>query len=297
MYELKQVGENTYYIESPSKIGIYKINDNDVYLIDSGNDKEAGRKILKILNNNNWNLLGIINTHSNADHIGGNKFLQQRTNCKIICSNIEDSFIKNPILEPSLLYGGYPCKELRNKFLMAEESKPADFIEDFLPEGLEYINLKGHYFNMIGIKTSDNVYFLADSIFGENIINKYHFSFIYDVKQFLETLEYIETLEGTFIPSHAEVTNNIKEIVKINREKILEIIDEIISICTNGMCFEEILKELFDKYELTMNFNQYVLVGSTVKSYLSYLYDEGKISVSFIDNKMLWTTITKEQSY
>lgn len=36
--------KNTYYIESPAKIGIYVTEDSSVYLIDSGNDKEAPKK-------------------------------------------------------------------------------------------------------------------------------------------------------------------------------------------------------------------------------------------------------------
>lgn len=48
MYELQQAGEQSYYINSPAKIGIYRLNDTDIYLIDSGNDKEAAKKIIKI---------------------------------------------------------------------------------------------------------------------------------------------------------------------------------------------------------------------------------------------------------
>ena len=47
--ELIKVGERTYYIKNPTNIGIYKIDDNSVYIIDSGNDKDAGKKILKII--------------------------------------------------------------------------------------------------------------------------------------------------------------------------------------------------------------------------------------------------------
>ena len=33
--ELIQVGEKTYYIKNPTNIGVYKINEKDVFLIDS----------------------------------------------------------------------------------------------------------------------------------------------------------------------------------------------------------------------------------------------------------------------
>ena len=286
--ELIKVGKQTYYIKNPTNIGIYKINDKEVYLIDSGNDKDAGRKILKIIEEQGWNVKGIITTHSNADHIGGNKIIQDRTNCLILANKIEKVFNENTILEPSFLYGGYPFKELRNKFLQAKESNCME-IENNLPDGLEYILLKGHYFDMIGIKTSDDVYFLADSLFSEETINKYHLFYIYDVKEFLNTLEFLSTLEGKlYIPSHIDAIENIKKLIEINKNKINEILNKIIKFCKIEKTFEEILKNIFDEYKLNMNPNQYVLIGSTVRSYLSYLYDEGKLTFEFKENKMYW---------
>ena len=79
MYELIQVSENNYYIQSPAKIGLVKLNENEVCLIDSGSDKDAGRKVRQILDKNNWKLKAIYVTHSNADHIGGCKYLQSQT--------------------------------------------------------------------------------------------------------------------------------------------------------------------------------------------------------------------------
>ncbi len=286
--EFIKVGEKTYYIKNATNIGVYRVDDENVYIIDSGNDKDAGKKIIKTLEEQGFKIKGIINTHSNADHIGGNKVIQDRTNCDIYSLNIEKCFTAYPELEPSFLYGGYPFKRLKNKFLLAKESKVKN-IENNLPEGIEYFSLKGHFFDMIGIKTSDDVYFLADSLFSIETINKYHLFFIYDVREFLNTLEYLKTLKGKlFIPSHCEATENILELIEINKNKVLEISDKILNHCENFVTFEDILKYIFDEYNLIMNENQYVLVGSTIKSYLSYLHDNNKIIYEFRDNKMFW---------
>ena len=44
MYELIQLTERTYYIKSPTNIGLFRLDEKNVCLIDSGNDKDAGRK-------------------------------------------------------------------------------------------------------------------------------------------------------------------------------------------------------------------------------------------------------------
>ena len=71
-----------------------------------------------------------------------------------------------------------------------------------------------------------------------------------------------------------------------------EIADRIAALCAEPLCFEEILQKLFAEYALTMNFEQYVLVGSTVRSYLAWLKDSGVLSVAFTDNRLLWKQAT-----
>lgn len=291
MYELIQVANNTYYVNCPAKIGIYRCEDNGVYLIDSGNDKDAGRRVRKILDAQGWTLKAILNTHSNADHIGGNKYFQQNTGCKIFAPGIEADITRHPILEPAFLYGGYPCKPLRHKFLMAQESDCADVSSPDFPEGFEVIPLHGHFFDMAGYRTPDNVVFLADCVSSAMTLEKYQVGFIYDVQAYLDTLDKIETLEAEiFVPSHADACKDIRELAEINRKKVLEIADKLICICKEPANFESILQRVFSDYGLVMNFEQYALVGSTVRSYLSWLYDSGKVTVLFEDNLMLWKT-------
>ena len=292
MYELNKVGERSYYIDCPAKIGIFCATDTDVYLIDSGNDKDAGKKVRKILDDHNWKLRGIINTHSNADHIGGNQYLQQQTGCKVFADGIEAAFTDFPILEPSFLYGGYPCKDLCHKFLLAKPSEVCGFDDGDFPREIEVIPLKGHFFDMAGFRTPDDVVFLADCLSSKETLDKYRIGFIYDIAEYLRTLETVKTLKAkTFVPAHAPVTDNISELAEYNISVVNSIAEDIVSICKEPLCFETILQRLFDDYKLTMNFEQYVLVGSTVRSYLSWLKDTGRLNAEFTDNMLVWSAL------
>ncbi len=292
MFELIQVSESCYYIQSPAKIGLVRLNDAEVVLIDSGNDKDAGRKIRQILDANRWKLKAIFNTHSNADHIGGNRYLQAQTGCRIYAPGIDCDFTRHPLLEPSFLYGGYPCRDLRHKFLMAQESGAEYLAKDVLPDGFELIPLPGHFFDMTGFRTPDDVVFLADCLSSRETLEKYRIGFIYDVAAYLRTLEQVKGMKAKlFIPSHAAATDSIAELAQVNIDQVLEIADRIAVICETPRCFEEILRELFTSYALTMNFEQYVLVGSTVRSYLAWMRDSGRLGVSFEDNRMLWSRL------
>ena len=72
------------------------------------------------------------------------------------------------------------------------------------------------------------------------------------------------------------------------KKAAIMIAEKILKICEQSSCFEDILQKLFAEYKLAMSFEQYVLVGSTVRSYLAWLKDTGKLSVNFEDNRMLW---------
>ncbi|MBQ3448187.1 MAG: MBL fold metallo-hydrolase [Synergistaceae bacterium] len=292
MYELVQVTENTCYIQSPAKIGLVKLDGSNVCLIDSGNDKDAGRKVRKILDSNGWQLSAVYNTHSNADHIGGNKYLQDSTGCKVYAPGTECAFTRHTVLEPSFLYGGFPVKELRHKFLMAQESGAEYLTPDVLPDGWGMIDLSGHFFSMVGFRTPDDVVFLADCLSSREILSKYRVTFIYDVGAYLATLETVKAMEARlFIPSHAEPTSDISALAQLNIDTVNEIADKIAEICRTPMNFDRILQAVFTECGLTMSWEQYVLVGSTVRSYLARLKDTGRVNAFFDGNILLWEAV------
>ena len=292
MYELNHITGGSYYIQSPSKMGLVKLSDTDVCLIDSGNDKDAGRKVRQLLDANGWHLTAIYNTHSNADHIGGNRYLQGQTKCKIYAQGIECDITRHPVLEPAFLYGGFPPKDLRHKFLMAQESDAQELTPAVLPEGFELLQLPGHFFHMVGFRSPDDVVYLADCLSSRETLDKYQIGFLYDVAAYLDTLEKVKTMQAAaFVPAHAQVTEDIAPLAQYNIDKVHQIADHMVELCAEPVIFEELLKKLFDDYGLTLTFEQYVLVGSTVKSYLAWLKDTGRLTALFEDNRLLWRRV------
>ena len=292
MYELIPVAPHTYYIQSPAKIGVVETSDGHVVLIDSGNDKEAGRKVRQHLDRQGWTLDAIYNTHSNADHIGGNAYLAKQTGCALYAPGIEAAFTQHPILEPALLYGGYPMKALRHKFLLAQESDAQPLTPEHLPAGFELIPLPGHFFDMIGLRTPDDVVFLADCLSSQATLDKYQISYVYDVAAYLDTLERVKEMHAAlFVPAHANATEDIAPLAQYNIDKVNEIAGHILDFCTAPHTFEEVLQHLFTSYDLAMTFEQYALVGSTVRNYLSWLLDSERLSATFTDNRLLWQRV------
>ena len=289
MYELIQAGDRSFYINCPAKIGLYLADGNNVWLIDSGNDKDSGKKAKQLIEKNGWTLLGILNTHSHADHIGGNRYLQEQTGCKVFAGGIEAAFTQHTILEPSFIYGGFPHKELRHKFLLAQESRVSDFSDPDFPREMEIIALPGHSFDMVGFRTPDDTVFLADCLSSRSTLEKYAVPFIFDVQAYLETLDKVQNMRASvFVPSHAEPSSDLTELICYNRAKVIEIGEQIESFCFEPKCFDEILKQIFDYYGLTMTYEQHVLVGCTLRSYLSWLKDSGMVEAAFDSNVLLW---------
>ena len=291
MYELVQVGENTYYIDCPAKMGIY-VDGGEAVMIDSGSSKDAAKKAKRILDEKGWKLKAIAITHYHADHTGGARYLQEQFGCKAYADGVSVAVGRFPYLEPYMLYGGRPFKGIEGKALMAPEYDVLPVSDPSFPSCLEPIPVPGHCAGMVAYRTPDDAVFLADCITRQDIIEKYGFIAMDDPGLAIETLMAVADMKARmFIPAHAPATDDIRPLALYNIETIGRNVEAVKDLCREPAGFDELLARLFRRYGMTMTLEQNVIVGSTLRSYLSWLIEQGSVETVISDDVLMWKTV------
>ena len=287
---IEDVGGGTRIVRGPTNLGILEAGDGTAVLVDSGNDEDAGRKLLRRLEADGLRLSLIVNTHSNADHCGGNAFLQARTECRIAATREEAAFVENPLLEPSLLWGGYPPASLRNKFLMAKPSRVTDVLAPSGPipgTELEAVPLSGHFVGMIGVRTPGGVLFCADALASAEILAKYPVFFLYDVAAHYRTLDFLASCPAElFVPSHAALVREIGPLVEVNRRAVDRVNEVVLDLARPEPSWEDLLAGLVTRLGIELNHSQYALVHASIRAHLAYLADTGALATRFESGKL-----------
>lgn len=287
--ELKQIGPKTFCIEHDTNIGIHFTDDGRMYLIDTGS-KGDGEKIDEILSREGWVPSCIINTHTHIDHIGGNEFLMRKYGIPAYCTDYDMAFAHYSELEAAYMNGGYPAEKLRTIFahpgMIGFRS-----IEKETPDGIDWTYLPGHSFGMIGIRTSDDIWFLGDSYLSRSFLKQYTFGFIYNVEAYIDTLKKLKEFKGAlFVPSHGILETDIVPSLEQNLRSVAEMCSMICENCREYRGQDEILQQMYERLRMHARPAQHALLSSTVKSYLTYLQDRNKLECRFVDNIMKWRT-------
>ncbi|MBS4193675.1 MBL fold metallo-hydrolase [Lederbergia citri] len=297
---LTQITDSCFYMKGHVNIGYITKNGKGL-LIDSGLDKGAAKRIIKILKENQLPLHYCIITHGHVDHYGGAKYLKNEMEIEFFSTKIESSFVQNPVLEPIYLWNGaMPIKELRNKFLEGEETDIFGFLNEGIqkigPFTFEVMPFPGHSYGQIGILI-DDVLFAADSYFGVDVLNKHKVPFIVDAKATIETLEKINDLDCLgALPGHGDFEAKFKSTIQANKkchENILAFLLSSIEKEENGVYMEDLQTIFFQQYELSpANIGSWLLYRTSFTSYISTLIEKGLVSISIKDYK-LWLQNTK----
>lgn len=291
--QLSLVKGNTYCLEGIHNIGIILSEDKTCTVIDTGLDDHSGKNILKVIQEMGWNLTSVINTHSHADHFGGNHYLQEQTHARIYASSFEAAIMENPDLEPYYLYSATPIKELNIRFLKAKPCRVSQRIhEGTLNAGGSSFHihyLKGHSFEQIGIETSDHVLFTGDALCPIEIIEKYKLPYFDHIGNALATLEFLKTSPfDTYVLGHQTITSNILPIIERNSNVLQEMAEVISQMLTNPKSREEVLEMVIKKYSIPLTIPQYYLLQASVAAYLTYLCEKRLVHPFLEKSRLVW---------
>ncbi len=292
--KLLALRKNVFYISGILNIGVIANERDEVLLIDAGLDERTARRVRVVLEENNFQLKGIIITHAHADHFGGACCLAEQLGARIYSSEVEMGVINTPILEAVSLFGGaYPPAELRRKFFNAPKvavhgtvSPGRAEIEGF---PLEVVDLSGHTLGQVGVAV-EKVLFCADSIATSGQIHKQGILKHANIEQALQTCERLKfRKELIFVPSHGPVLDTISPLIAENQASINQIVTLILNMTDEPTAVEDLLAQICAKKAVTIkSLSQYYVFHLSMLAYLGYLLDQARIAVIYRDNKQLF---------
>lgn len=289
MFDIVDTIGNTFYYSAFSNVGVYKLNKSEVLLVDACDHKRMVKSLDNILENNNLSIKTIINTHCHVDHIAGNKFFYDKYGCQILASKGEQGFIAYPDREPRFYYSGVnTANKSRNPFFTTEATDAEIITAKNIPDGFEIIPLPGHSFDMIGVRTPDDVVFLADAILSKKTWDEYKLPFFYNVNESIKTLKDMQKLKAKlFVPAHDEPLKNICELAEYNIKGMNHKKELIYSLC-EGKSFDEIFADVIDALELRIMTPKYPMYAVMVRNFLQSLIDDEVIDTVLEDSVLIY---------
>lgn len=304
---LRELTAGLYIFCGPTNVGVAAQKNSsgltEIHLIDSGENADFAQKLLSECERlfGKVKVKAVICTHAHADHIGGNAWLKENTGCEIWATKAEKSCAETPQIQAQSFYGAFPLPEIDTPYFHAQEC-PVDkviFDNQKIKCGqfeFDFIPLPGHSYDMVGVLAAGpdgkKVFYTGDGIFGRSMIKRFWTPFIIDARSFKESLSRIESVKADYYaPSHGEVYDEVEELKELNLISTISnerLIEELLE---KPATHEELIKAFADYSGITFRLSQIMLIGSTIRSYLTYLYTEGRVRWFIENNKMYWQAV------
>lgn len=293
MAHILELGENVYYLPGAVNMALAVGTDKEAVVIDTGGDKDAGRRVKKACEALSVTPTAIVNTHAHADHYGGNHFLVRTFGLPVYAPPFEAGIIENPYLEPVYLFNGAkPLRELTSKWLMAKPVQVTHLLEPgtlrLAGLTLEIFDTSGHAHTHYAVKTGD-VLIAADAVFGVSVLDKYPLPFGQDIGAQRESAAQVAELSARIVlPGHGDPTEEVAVLVEENLEAFARAANAVAAACTN-VGTEGVLKTAADALSLEIkDLPRYYLNLCVVSAYLSYLRETGRVELRLEHNELRW---------
>ena len=262
-------------------------------IADTGLDESHARKLLSALAGRGLSPSAILNTHSHADHHGGNAFILRRfPELPVYAPPLEAAIINHPLLEPLYLFGACPPPELQTKFLLAPASPARPLSAGAHTLGgaqVELLDIPGHAVQMVAVRARDVLY-AADGLFGEAALHKHPLTFCVDSAVQKRSARQLAALEGVRLvqPAHGEATADLAGLAQLNLAAYERTTQATLQALRAGLSsIDDVLAEVCRLLQLQMtNPGALLLNRSVVSAHLTELAAQQQVSMTVQGNRL-----------
>ena len=250
--------------------------------IDTGLDKQAGKRLLRAAAELKLPLIAIINTHAHADHYGGNRTVLAESAATVYAPAGEAAVMRRPLFAA-----------LQNKFLLADptivdvEFTPGDAL-DIGDVTFGTVSLPGHAHQQAGILV-EGVLFAADAYFDVEVVNKHGIPYLVDhAATVTSARKVVETAADWYIPGHGQATQHASPAVHHLLTRLEAVFEQVVR-AADGCGLDAVLATVCRRFELRPSApGSHLLLRTPVAACLTRAIEEGTVAVVLQDGEMLF---------
>ncbi len=177
---------------------------------------------------------------------------------------------------------------------MLADASPVDVVYEAGPFDvsgltLHAVSLAGHSANQMGISV-DGVFFAADVVLPESILEKYRIPYLFSVTDHMRALELCTAVQARHIvPGHGPLLDDITALRDLNRAVVVGTAETIVAFCGVPRTSGEIMTHVLDERgaQVTDSAGFYLLQPS-INAYLTHLTRTGELSHEISANRSTW---------
>lgn len=291
--EIQHIKGNTYCIDTGmTYLPFYRINEEEIIMLDSGWAEGEREGIEQLLEKNNFRIVAIICSHAHIDHIGNNAYFKKKYDC-IIAMSTHEALICSSAINLKVYYSSQSLTTVSEHFghmvcetdIMIGDDQNQIYI---CGTKFKIIHTPGHSPAHICIITPDNVAYLGDTLISEEVMKSAKIPYAYILKEDLKTkFKHYDLKCSQYIIAHKGVYSDIRQLITDNINFYKRIAAKIYGLIDGPMTMEDILKAATKEYNMHIkSVQRYVFVERMLRSYVEYLHETGAIELN-IDHGFL----------
>ncbi|GAA0181164.1 MBL fold metallo-hydrolase [Clostridium sediminicola] len=297
--EIIKVKGNTFCIDTGmTYIPFYKINNEEIIMLDSGWAEGERDGIDNILEKNNFKVVGVLCSHAHIDHIGNNTYFKNKYNCTIAMSAYE-ALICSSTVNLKVYYSSQTLSDVTEHFghmVCETDIMILDNEDSIYVCGINFkiLQTPGHSPAHICIITPDDVAYVGDALISYEVIKGAKMPYAYILKEDLKSKEKLYNLKcSKYIVAHKGMYNDITELIGDNIDFYKKRAEKMYDVINGTMTMEDIMKAIIKNWNINVkSIYKYATLQKMLKSYVEYLNETGMIELIMEEGFLKYTPST-----